>query len=192
MKKNPTETARTIAELIVQLGRTTHDYVDGLSPAQWNVLRYMSRANQFSRTVSAFAEFHATTRGTASQTVKSLVSQGYLSRTKSKRDSRSVILDLTDAGRAALLHDPCSALVSAAAELPATTRGQLTSGLERLLGRLADNSKIHPFGACGDCSHVASKESPRKKTRRYECALSNEPLGEAELTQTCINFCSSD
>lgn len=192
MKKNPTENARTIAELIVQLGRTTHDYVDGLSPAQWNVLRYMSRANQLSRTVSAFAEFHATTRGTASQTVKSLVSQGYLSRTKSKRDGRSVIFDLTDAGRAVLLRDPCSALDSAAAKLPATTRTHLTKGLERLLGRVAQEAAVHTFGACGDCSHVASKESPRKKTRRYECDLSNETLGEAELTQTCINFCSSD
>jgi len=192
VKDEQNESARSIAELIVQLGRTTHDYVAGLSPAQWNVLRYMSRANQFSRTVSAFAEFHATTRGTASQTVKSLVSQGYLKRTKSKRDGRSVIFDLTEAGRAVLLRDPCTALVNAAAELPATTRGQLANGLERLLGRLAENAKIHPFGACGDCSHVANKEKKKKKSRRFECGLRNEPLDEDELTQTCINFCSSD
>ena len=71
---------RTIAELVVQLGRITHGhgYTEGLTPAQWSALRYLSRANRFSRTVSAFAEFHATTRGTASQTVKCLVAQGYL------------------------------------------------------------------------------------------------------------------
>ena len=188
VNRPPDEDARAIAELIVQLGRSTHDYVEGLSPAQWNVLRFMSRANQFSRTVSAFAEFHGTTRGTASQTVKSLVSQGYLSRTKSKRDGRSVIFDLTEKGRAVLSRDPCSALVTAAAELPATTRTQLTNGLERLLGRLAQTTNVRPFGACGDCAHVASPAAPKGNTRRLECELRSEALDEAALTQTCINF----
>jgi DNA-binding MarR family transcriptional regulator len=156
------------------------------------VLRFLSRANQFSRTVSAFAEFHATTRGTASQTVKSLVSRGYLSRTKSKRDGRSVIFDLTEAGRAVLSRDPCSALVSAAGELPATTRNQLTKGLERLLGRLVEKTNVRPFGTCGECAFVADRGSRRKGKRRPECELRGESLDESELTQTCVNFCSSD
>ena len=56
--------ARAITELVVQLGRIAHGdgYTGGLTPAQWSALRYLSRANRFSRTVSAFAEFHATTR----------------------------------------------------------------------------------------------------------------------------------
>jgi len=192
VKDEHNKDARVIAELIVQLGRTTHDYVEGLSPAQWSVLRFLSRANQFSRTVSAFAEFHATTRGTASQTVKSLVSQGYLNRTKSNRDGRSVTLDLTDAGRAVLSRDPCSTLVSAAAELPATTRSHLTTGLGRLLGRLVQESKARPFGTCGECAFVASRRSCRQGKQRFECELKSEPLDETELTQTCVYFCSSD
>ena len=191
MKETANEEAREIAELIVQLGRTTHNYVEGLSPAQWNVLRYMSRANQSSRTASAFAEFHATTRGTASQTVKSLVSQGYLSRKKSKRDGRSVIFDLTDAGKTVLSRDPCSALVSAAAELPATTRSHLTNGLERLLGHLVEESHVRQFGACSACALVVGQSSPRKRNRRFQCELSGEALDEDELTQTCVNFRSS-
>lgn len=190
MKNQRFEDARVIAELIVQLGRTTHDYVEGLSPAQWSALRYFSRANQFSRTVSAFAEFHSTTRGTASQTVKSLVSQDFLSRTRSKRDGRSVIFDLTDAGWAVLSRDPCTTLVSAAANLPPTTRNHLTNGLERLLGRLARDSEVRSFGTCEDCDHVAPRRSPRNQGRRLECALRGEPLEAAELSQSCINFSS--
>ena len=43
-------------------------------------LRYFARANTFSRTPSAFAEFQATTRGTASQAIKVLEARGYLAR----------------------------------------------------------------------------------------------------------------
>ena len=192
MDHKPNEEARVIAELIVQLGRTTHDYVEGLSPAQWSVLRFLSRANRFSRTVSSFAEFHATTRGTASQTVKSLVSQGYLTRTKSQRDGRSVILDLTDAGWTVLSRDPCSALVGATAELPTATQNHLTKGLRRLLERLAQESNVRPFGDCGDCAHVTHRDSRRKGRQRFECELNSERLDEAELTQVCVYFRSSN
>ncbi|HKN41440.1 MAG TPA: hypothetical protein VJV87_00945, partial [Sphingomicrobium sp.] len=39
----------------------------------WMALRFFSRANSFSRTPSAFAEFQATTRGTATQAIKALL-----------------------------------------------------------------------------------------------------------------------
>src|SRR5262249_11418773 len=63
---------RAIAESIVHLGHIAQGdgFVAGRTPAQWTALRYFARANRFSRTPSAFAEFHGTTRGTASQTTK--------------------------------------------------------------------------------------------------------------------------
>jgi DNA-binding MarR family transcriptional regulator len=66
-----------------------------LSHAQWVALRYFARANTFSRTPSAFAEFQATTRGTASQTIKTLEAGGHMVRQRSKEDGRSVSLRLT-------------------------------------------------------------------------------------------------
>ena len=67
--------ATEFADLVLQLGRAA--YADcaagGLTQAQWIAMRYFARANRFSRTVSGFADFHGTTRGTASQTIKSLV-----------------------------------------------------------------------------------------------------------------------
>src|SRR5260370_6250356 len=66
--------ARETAELLVQVGRLVQaeGYDGELSPAQWMALRFFARANQFSRNPSAFAEFQATTRGTATQTIKLL------------------------------------------------------------------------------------------------------------------------
>jgi DNA-binding MarR family transcriptional regulator len=84
--------ARETAELLVQVGRLVQaeGYDGELSPAQWMALRFFARANQFSRNPSAFAEFQATTRGTATQTIKSLEAGGHLVRQPSKADRRSV------------------------------------------------------------------------------------------------------
>ena len=66
--------SRAIAEQVLQLGRmaSAEALAEGLTPVQWAGLRYFARANRFSRTPSAFAAFHGTTRGTASQTIKNL------------------------------------------------------------------------------------------------------------------------
>src|SRR5260370_38324593 len=86
--------ARETAELLVQVGRLVQaeGYDGELSPAQWMALRFFARANQFSRNPSAFAEFQATTRGTATQTIKSLEAGGHLGpqQTKAERGNGSV------------------------------------------------------------------------------------------------------
>src|SRR4029453_5577167 len=70
--------ARETAELLLLVGRLrqAEGYDGELSPAQWMALRFFARANSFSRTPSAFAEFQATTRGTASQAIKALEAGG--------------------------------------------------------------------------------------------------------------------
>ena len=107
--------ARETAELLLQLGRfvQSHAYDDELSPAQWMALRFFARANPFSRTPSAFAEFQATTRGTATQTIKALEAGGYVVRQRSEADGRSVTLRLTDKGKEAVARDPFEVLVRA-------------------------------------------------------------------------------
>jgi DNA-binding MarR family transcriptional regulator len=91
--------ARETAELLLQVGRLVQaeGYDGELSPAQWMALRFFARANPFSRTPSAFAEFQATTRGTATQAIKALEAGGYLVRRPFKTDGRSVSLRLTRA-----------------------------------------------------------------------------------------------
>ena len=181
---------RGTAELIVHLGRIAQGdgFVAGLTPAQWSALRYFASANRFSRTPSAFAEFHGTTRGTASQTTKGLVAQRYLARTRSEADGRSARLDLTDKGRAILTDDPFEGLVRAAGALPPSARGQLANALERMLGHIARERCKPPFGTCSSCEHLEGDGSCRDGNPPYVCGSVGEPLAEAELQHLCINF----
>src|SRR5215467_14277735 len=121
LSERPAMSARETAELLLLVGRLVQaEAYDGkLSPAQWMALRYFARANTFSRTPSAFAEFQATTRGTASQAIKALEAGGYLVRQRSKADGRSVSLRLTDKSNEALERDPFEVLVRAVDSLDA-------------------------------------------------------------------------
>ena len=102
--KNSTQSAG----MIVRLNRLSYSqgFVCGLTATQWTALRYFAKANKNSRTLLAFADYHATTRGTASQTVQILVAQGILKRTRSKTDGRVSHIDLTARGRVIIGQDP--------------------------------------------------------------------------------------
>lgn len=104
--------ALEIGELLLQLARGMLAERDGdrLTSAQWLALRFFSRANVFSRTLSGLAAYQATTRGTASQTIKLLVQRGYLVRKKSPYDGRSSILSLTEKARSRLAADPLATM----------------------------------------------------------------------------------
>ena len=182
--------SRVIAELILHLGRIAsgEGLVSGLTPGQWAVLRYVARANRFSRTPSAFAAFHGTTRGTASQTIKSLVVQGFLRQTRSEADGRSVRLDLTDKARDIIANDPIEALVRAADALPPGLRGDFSLVLRRVLGHVAAAAGRPLFGTCENCVHFQGDGCCRAGQPAYACGYVNEPLLEAELDELCINF----
>ena len=181
---------RVIAELILHLGclASREALVEGLTPAQWAVLRYFARANRFSRTPSAFAAFHGTTRGTASQTIKSLESQAYLMRMRSEADGRSAQLDLTDKARAILAKDPLEALVRAADALPPGARGHFANGLQRMLGQVARERGKPPFGTCSSCEHLKGDGCCPDGQAFYLCGFASEPLLLGELDDLCINF----
>ena len=181
---------RVIAELILHLGclASREALVEGLTPAQWAVLRYFARANRFSRTPSAFAAFHGTTRGTASQTIKSLESQVYLMRMRSEADRRSAQLDLTDKARAILAKDPLEALVRAADALPPGARGNFANGLQRMLGQVARERGKPSFGTCSSCEHLKGDGCCPDGQAFYSCGFASEPLLPEELDNLCINF----
>jgi len=182
--------SRAIAELVFHLGHIAsgEGLVEGLTAAQWAVLRYFAQANRFSRTPSAFAAFHGTTRGTASQTIKSLETQGYLTRTRSEDDRRSVRLALTEKARGILANDPFESLVRAADSLPPSVQGHFASALQRMLGQVAQERGTPPFGTCTSCQHLESDGCSREQRVSYACGFTAEPLRLEELDGVCINF----
>ena len=181
---------RAIAELVFHLGRIAsgEGLVEGLTAAQWAALRYFAQANRFSRTPSAFAAFHGTTRGTASQTIKSIETLGYLTRMRSEGDKRSVLLVLTEKARGILANDPFESLVRAADALPPSVREHFANALQHMLGQVAQERGKPPFGTCTSCQHLESDGCSREGQTPYACGFTSEPLRLEELDGVCINF----
>ncbi len=182
--------ATSAAEMMSHVARLAHGegHALGLTSAQWTAIRYFDRANRFSRTVTAFADYHATTRGTASQTVKSLVTQGYLTRTRSSSDGRSSRLDLTPEGRALRQNDPFEELVRTIADLPASLQTTLAAALERIMGSLASSRGKRPFGTCPTCCYLEECLCNPPADTDYLCSLAEQHLDEPELDEICINY----
>ena len=180
---------REVADLMGHIGRLAYSFGsrEGLTPAQWTALRFFARANRFSRTVSAFAEFHSTTRGTASQTVKGLVRHDYLIRHRSTRDGRSARLDVTDKALAVLSHDPLEDLELAAGVLSARARSDLASNLARVLGELAERRGRRRFGTCPTCRYL-ERDTDTPECAQCWCRLVDESLNTEETEQICVDF----
>lgn len=172
------------ADMIVHLARLAQagSVSPGLSAAQWMALRYFARANRFSRTPSAFSEFHATTRGTASQTVKALVATGLLRRCNSETDGRSALIDVTDAGRAMLARDPMSDLREVLGTLSPDRRAALGATLRATAEALARTRAAPVFGRCEECSHCTPAE------RGVYCRATRAELDGSEMQALCVDF----
>ncbi|HYG90707.1 MAG TPA: MarR family transcriptional regulator [Azospirillum sp.] len=130
--------ARATAEVMAQVLRTTASlaFTEGLNPAQWSALRYFAQATPSARSVVAFARYHGTTKGTASQTIAALFKKGLLDRHKGERDRRTVDLVLTPAGRTALENDPLNELAVAIASLSETHHQTMAEALDQVLRTL--------------------------------------------------------
>ena len=178
--------ARETAELLLQVGRLVQaeGYDGELSPAQWMALRFFARANPFSRTPSAFAEFQATTRGTATQAIKALEAGGYLVRQPFKTDGRSVSLRLTSKGKKTLARDPFEVLVHAVDSLDATERTTIRRALHQVLSTLATSGAHRRIGACQDCTYFG-REMGSSAT---ECLLFGVPIQPEDVGLLCVHF----
>ena len=185
--------ARETAELLVQVGRLVQaeGYDGELSPAQWMALRFFARANRFSRNPSALAEFQATTRGTATQTVKLLEARGYLVREPSKADRRSKRLRLTSDGKKALARDPFEVLVRAVDLLDAKERTAMRCALHQVLSTVATSGAHRQIGVCQDCMHFDGEGRCKPRSAASsgaECLLLGVPVQPEEAGLLCVHF----
>jgi len=185
--------ARETAELLLLVGRLVRaeGYDGELSPAQWMALRFFARANSFSRTPSAFAEFQATTRGTASQAIKALEAGGYLVRQRSRADGRSVSLRLTSKGKKAIARDPFEVLVRAVDLLDAKERTAMHYALHRVLTTVVARGAHRRFGVCQDCAHLGGEtycNLTSANPSAPQCQLLGVPIQPEDAGLLCVHF----
>lgn len=190
MSDIPERYAVRAAELVDRIARVTRElqYVDGLNPAQWEALRFLARANRYSRTPGALADFLGATKGTASQTLIALENKGYITRSRSFADRRSVYLELTEKGVEVLKRDPILGIEAAAVSLGPDIGATMVRGLSRLLHDIQQRHGIKEFGACADCSLfcVAGHVSYAEDTDH--CGNTGDRIQPEERSQICVNF----
>lgn len=191
MKRKRIRASIEIVERLLELGRLAYGSLPaepGLTRTQWAALHYFARANNYSRTASAFGSFHATTPGTVSETISNLVRRGLLTRCRSTSDRRNVYLDLTERGWEVLRNDPSGTLDRAVEELPAGQATMLADALTRLTAKVAGEQRRPLFGVCRRCKYFEVDRTSVVDTPREGCRLLNVLLDSEDAAALCVGF----
>jgi DNA-binding MarR family transcriptional regulator len=166
-----------LSRLIRQQG-----FHDGLNPVQWEALRYVARANRFSSSPGALAQYLGATKGTISQTILSLEKKGFLEKLASPRDRRVVVLALSPKGRELLARDPLSSLGSAISALSPKTARRFARGIDEILADQVKAQNEVEFGGCATCRHWRDRSG---EDLNSHCMLLKVELAKDDLAKLC-------
>jgi DNA-binding MarR family transcriptional regulator len=174
-----------IRELIKRIARLDAATAWGgdLNPTQRAVLDYLGRANRFSRSPSHVAEYLGSTRGTVSQSFKSLIQKSYVTEHRSVLDKRAISFDLTAKGKD--MANAGNALTDVLTNCPEDEKETFLESLKGVLGDMLSQNKGRPFGVCETCKHHEAKSDGSF------CNLLAEPLLPIETTQICFEQVSA-
>lgn len=173
------------AVMLERLGRIVHNdaHIGGLKPTQWEALRYLGRANRFSRSPGAVTAYLGMTKGTVSQTIGALERKKLIKKVASPTDRRSLRLDLTRKGKAQLAKDPLGELDAAVRGVNAGEQEELATALGQLLNDALLRRDGRPFGACRSCRFFLRDADDG---RPHRCGLLDQPLSEADSELICV------
>ncbi|MGB3179129.1 MAG: MarR family transcriptional regulator [Albidovulum sp.] len=168
-----------IRELINRLARldAASAWDGDLNPTQRAVLVYLGRANRFSKSPSHVAEYLGTTRGTISQSFKSLVQKGYVSEHRSTQDKRAIRFELTAAGEDIAQME--AGLEQGIAGLNDQQKQSLKASLSAVLTGCLNQNRGRAFGVCNTCMHFEPV-----MTGGF-CRLLSEPLTVGDTSLIC-------
>lgn len=178
--------AHKAADLIERIARLmqAEEQKGPLNPTQWEALRYFAKANRFSRTPAALAEYLGSTRGTVSQTVIALEKKDCIKRTPSARDKRSVEIAVTPLGEQQLANDPRQKLASS---IEATGTGlPLEDALSQVLSEAILRNNAKSFGICASCRFFLRTDKSEKSDVSHHCGLLNVPLSDKDAEKICV------
>lgn len=173
-------------KLIERLGEITRAHLRkvaakcGLQPVQVEVLHYLVSCNQLPNTVLSVVDYLGQTKGTVSQTIKSLEAKGFIEKTPDANDKRTVRLNVTAKGRELIDRElPGDAFSSALGDLDKDSHSSLTASLSMLNTALLKTNDMDTFGICKTC--VYNKKQPDG----YFCRLLNIELEKGEVGKIC-------
>jgi DNA-binding MarR family transcriptional regulator len=179
------------ADIIQPLERLTRlmragEHEGGFNPAQWEALRYLARANRFSNSPGALTRFLGTTKGTVSQTLKSLERKGMIVKSRRVNERRSVCLELTDGARNTLNTDPLKAFSKSVEDLNGKTKRRLAKSLREFLEIELTRQKQPSFGTCSSCRYFREKGRDQSNGGPHACMLFEVALTGRDTTLICV------
>ena len=170
MDKNPL----VLLELVERLGNLRRSELrkagaeETLQPVHLQAMIYLSRANRYSNTPQALADYLGLTKGTVSQTLLLL-------------DRRVVRLRLSSAGEQLLAESqPSLAWQNATRNISPNRIRNATSALREALVTLQVDNEGTVFGTCGGCTHCQ-----KLSQRVYRCGQMGDRLSAPETRKLC-------
>ncbi|MGH8670997.1 MAG: MarR family winged helix-turn-helix transcriptional regulator [Burkholderiales bacterium] len=153
----------------------------GLQPVHLQTLVYLERANRYSNTPQALAEYLGLTKGTVSQSLLLLHNKKLIKRVQDETDKRVVRLALSTKGerlvQAARLHEEWEQI----AKFISPTRLRITYlVLQETWDTMRTQSGGGSFGVCQGCTY-----HEREGQRTHRCGLTGERLNIAETKLIC-------
>ncbi len=180
--------AYDVAELLVRTATTlSSDCAHrGLREREWTSLRFLSRANRFSRNATALASFIGATRPSVTQIVKTLESKSYIVREPARQDRRRLLLNVTPLGKQTLReHDPIKHLVDVFSTIGSDDCERLGRLMRQALNRAGVAS-----GICGDCAYLTQhgRATPGRPDTKFSCRLYRADISIEESGELCAGF----
>ncbi len=153
----------------------------GLQPVHFQVLNYLARANKYSNTPAAVANYLGMTRGTVSQSLIILEKKGFIEKVADTNDKRVVHLYLLPDGSAILKQARPSDLFNGATTI-LQSGGHPPSDanvFQQALTALQKANQSQSFGVCKTCRNFSEKDGG------FFCQLTQEKLTDSDSEQIC-------
>jgi DNA-binding MarR family transcriptional regulator len=183
MDKNPL----VLLELVERLGNLMRSELrkagadESLQPVHLHALIYLSKANRYSNTPQALADYLGLTKGTVSQTLLLLDRRGLIERFEDDVDRRVVRLRLSSVGEQLLAEtQPALPWQNATRNISPNRIRNATSALREALVTLQVDNEGTVFGECGTCSWCQ-----KLSQRIYRCGRMGDRLSGPETRKIC-------
>ena len=183
LDKNPL----VLLELVERLGNLMRTELrktgsdESLQPVHLQALIYINKANRYSNTPQALADYLGLTKGTVSQTLLLLDRRGLIERFEDDIDRRVVRLRLSSAGERFLAESqPALAWQNATRNISPNRIRNATSALREALITLQEDNEATTFGACQSCTWCQ-----KLSQRIYRCGRMGDRLSGPETRKIC-------
>lgn len=146
----------------------------GLQMVHLEVLTYLQNCNRYSDTTQSLSDFLGQTKGSISQTVGFLETEGYLKRNQDEKDKRVYHLELLPKARR-LVQDFDARFYGLF-----DTENLTEKSLEEALVKIQKQNGLRSFGICSTCRFNTNPTG-----KKFVCGLTGEHLSSDDIKLRC-------